>query len=86
MFLLPLQSLHLKITILDQFRNQWAPEELSILAEFIETKVLSAPYKPNSFSSIIRLLSTPIEVIKDGIQLMRMELVSCTRVLILLSL
>lgn len=71
-----MQFLHVNISVADHHRNPWSPEELQILERFFESKVLSAPYKPNGFVSITKLLSSPIDVIKDGIQLMRMELVS----------
>jgi hypothetical protein len=46
------------------------------LFDLMNDQVLCAPYKPNAFNSFTRLLNTPFEVLKDCIQLMKLELVS----------
>lgn len=72
-----LQSLHLNIfPASEQFKNSWSADDLQTLERFVEVKVLCAPYKPNSFNSITRLLNVPYEILKDCIHLMKLELVS----------
>ena len=74
-----MQSLHFNIfPASEQFKNPWTPEDLQTLEKFLEVKVLCAPYKPNAFNSITRLLNVPFEVLKDCIHLMKLELVSNT--------
>lgn len=65
-----LQSLHLKLTPADQ----WSPEELQVLERYFDTKVASFPYKPNAFMSFTRLMTAPLSILKDFVQLMRLEL------------
>jgi len=72
-----MQSLHLNIfPASDQYKNPWTPDDLQTLERFVEVKVLCAPYKPNAFNSITRLLNVPYEVLKDCIHIMKLELVS----------
>ncbi|XP_037511801.1 mediator of RNA polymerase II transcription subunit 14 [Rhipicephalus sanguineus] len=68
-----LQSLHLKLSQAGP-TDQWAPEELQLLERYFDTKVASFPYKPNAFMSFTRLLNAPINILKDFVQLMRLEL------------
>lgn len=68
-----LQSLHLKLSQSGP-TDQWAPEELQLLERYFDTKVASFPYKPNAFMSFTRLLNAPINILKDFVQLMRLEL------------
>lgn len=69
-----LQSLHLKLSQTGP-PDQWAPEELQLLERYFDTKVASFPYKPNAFMSFTRLLNAPLNILKDFVQLMRLELV-----------
>src|ERR1700691_80214 len=39
-------------------------------------KVVCAPYKPNAFLAYNRILNAPLRILKDCIQLMRLEMVS----------
>jgi hypothetical protein len=72
-----MQSLHLSIfPASEHYKNPWLPEDLQTLERFVEVKVLCAPYKPNAFNSITRLLNVPYEVLKDCIHIMKLELVS----------
>ncbi|XP_064456763.1 mediator of RNA polymerase II transcription subunit 14-like isoform X2 [Ornithodoros turicata] len=65
-----LQSLHLKLNPTEQ----WSPEELQVLERYFDTKVASFPYKPNAFMSFTRLMTAPLSILKDFVQLMRLEL------------
>ncbi|RWS16530.1 Mediator of RNA polymerase II transcription subunit 14-like protein [Dinothrombium tinctorium] len=69
-----MQSLHMKIIPVPDINSQWMSEELEILERFFESKVACAPYKPNAFLAYGRLLNTPIKILQDCIQLMRMEM------------
>ena len=55
--------------------NQWETDELSILERFFEVKVATVPYKANSMTAFCRLLGAPIQILKDCIQIMKLELV-----------
>ncbi|KAI0224052.1 Mediator of RNA polymerase II transcription subunit 14 [Lamellibrachia satsuma] len=70
-----LQSLHLTVTPTPEYQNHWELDELQVLERFFEFKVVSPPYKINTlvtFSS--RVLSTPPNILKDFIKIMKMEL------------
>lgn len=69
-----LQSLHLKLSPPGP-SDQWNNEELQLLERYFDTKVASFPYKPNAFMSFTRLLNAPLNILKDFVQLMRLELV-----------
>lgn len=70
------QSLHLKATLLDNtnFMNQWETEELQILEKFYETKVSCGLYRLNSLTTFGRILGAPYRILKDFVQIMRLEL------------
>ncbi|CAG2110071.1 unnamed protein product, partial [Medioppia subpectinata] len=68
-----MQSMHIKIQPLPEF-NHWTREELELLQQFFETKVVCAPFKPNAFLAYKWILNAPIKILKDCIQLMRLEL------------
>ncbi|CAN7998019.1 unnamed protein product, partial [Ixodes pacificus] len=70
-----MQSLHLKLSPPGP-PEQWSPDELQLLERYFDTKVVSFPYKPNAFMSFTRLLNAPLNILKDFVQLMRLELVS----------
>ncbi|KAM7302775.1 mediator of RNA polymerase II transcription subunit 14 isoform X1 [Ixodes scapularis] len=69
-----MQSLHLKLSPPGP-PEQWSPDELQLLERYFDTKVVSFPYKPNAFMSFTRLLNAPLNILKDFVQLMRLELV-----------
>jgi mediator of RNA polymerase II transcription subunit 14 len=69
-----MQSLHLKIQPVEQYKSQWTQEELEVLERFFEAKVVCAPYKPNAFLAYGRLLNVLVKVLKDSIQLMKSEM------------
>lgn len=55
---------------------QWNQEELHVIEQFFETRVAAPPYRPNALSGFGRALSVPLQVLKDFIQLMRLDLMS----------
>ncbi|XP_074645605.1 mediator of RNA polymerase II transcription subunit 14-like isoform X2 [Tubulanus polymorphus] len=70
------QMLHLKSSPLPEFKEKWTSEELQIIEKFFEIRVAGPPYKPNSLTAFGRLLGAPFRILKDCVQLLRLELVS----------
>lgn len=71
-----LQSLHLKVTVSPDHTGQWEVEELQVLEKFFELKVVSAPYKANALTAFGRVLGAPLRILKDFVQIMKIELVT----------
>ncbi|CAH0553803.1 unnamed protein product [Brassicogethes aeneus] len=71
-----LQSLHLKITPMADHKDVWSPEELQILEKFFDTRAATPPYKPMSMFTFCNMLNVPVNVLKDFVQIMRLELMS----------
>lgn len=69
-----LQSLHMKIQPLPEYKDQWTTEEIQILERYFDLKVACPPYKSNSLTSFGRLLKAQIRILKDCVQIMRLEL------------
>ncbi|XP_049820505.1 mediator of RNA polymerase II transcription subunit 14 isoform X2 [Aethina tumida] len=69
-----LQSLHLKITPLQDHKDVWSQEDLQILEKFFDTRAATPPYKPTSMFTFCNMLNVPVNVLKDFIQIMRLEL------------
>ncbi|EFN81998.1 Mediator of RNA polymerase II transcription subunit 14 [Harpegnathos saltator] len=70
-----LQSLHIKVQPLQEHKDQWSLEELQIIEKFFDTRAATPPYKPNTLSGFGKLLNVPFNVLKDIVQLMKLELV-----------
>ncbi|XP_076466284.1 mediator of RNA polymerase II transcription subunit 14-like isoform X3 [Babylonia areolata] len=69
-----LQSLHLKVTPTPDHTEQWTTEEMQILEKFFDLKVACPPYKVNLLTAFGRLMGAPLCILKDCIQIMRLEL------------
>lgn len=75
-----LQSLHIRITPAPPTPQdmkppyQWNMDDLQILEQYFELKVASPPYRQSSLQSFIRMFSVPPPVLKDLIQIVRLEL------------
>lgn len=69
-----LQSLHLKLTPTTEYKDQWLGEELQILEKFFDNKVVCTPFKPNGFLAFSRILNAPVQILKNCINIMRLEL------------
>ncbi|KAI4459735.1 mediator complex subunit [Holotrichia oblita] len=69
-----LQSLHLKITPLAEHKDVWSPEELQIIEKFFDTRAGAPPYKPNSLCGFCSMLNVPVNVLKDFVQIMRLDM------------
>lgn len=70
-----LQSLHLKITPSPEHKDTWSAEELQILEKFFDTRAAIPPYKPNSIFGFCCLLSAPVNVLRDIIQILKLDLI-----------
>lgn len=66
-----MQGLQLKLTPNGQ---EWTMEELQVLERFFETRVMAIPFKPMALLSFIRLLNAPHRILRDLIQIMKLEL------------
>lgn len=74
-----MQSLHLKITqappnMTPDGKVPFHNDDLLILEQFFDTKVAVAPYRSVSIHSFARMLNCPSPIIKDFIQIIRLEL------------
>lgn len=76
-----MQSLHVKITpaIMGPQQDmkpqyQWNPDDLLTLETYFEQKVAAPPYRQNSLYGFTRLFNVPPYVLKDLIQIIRLEM------------
>ncbi|XP_060079924.1 mediator of RNA polymerase II transcription subunit 14-like [Ylistrum balloti] len=74
-----LQSLHMNATNLPDSRDPFPTELINILERFFEVKVATHPYKVNALRAFCRLLPLPSRILKDCIQIMRLEMMNETR-------
>lgn len=70
-----LQSLHIKVQPVVEHKDQWTLEELQILEKFFDTRAAAPPYKPNALNGFGKMLNLPFNILKDFIQIMKLELV-----------
>uniref|UniRef100_A0A1B6C077 Mediator of RNA polymerase II transcription subunit 14 n=1 Tax=Clastoptera arizonana TaxID=38151 RepID=A0A1B6C077_9HEMI len=70
-----LQSLHIKVSCLPDHKDQWTLEELQVIEKFFDTRAAAPPYKPNALCCFGRMLSVPYNVLKDFVQIMKLELI-----------
>lgn len=73
-----MQSLHMKISPLPGDAGkptvQWSPEELQVIEQFFDFRVVSPPYRPSTLCGFCKTLTLPPIVLKDVVQLMRLDL------------
>ncbi|KAG4074048.1 hypothetical protein HA402_014253 [Bradysia odoriphaga] len=75
-----MQSLHLKVTQVPpnvpegKPPYQWSIDDLQIIEKFFESRVSAPPYRPNALCGFARMLNVPSQVLKDFIQIIRVEL------------
>lgn len=68
-----LQSLHIKITSLIEHKDIWTAEEIQTLEKFFDAHASVPPYKPNTVFTFCMMLNVPVNVLKDFIQIMKLE-------------
>lgn len=57
--------------------KQLSPDELQVLEQFFDTRIVAPPYRPYSLLMFFRLLAIgPYKIQKDFIQLMRLEMMT----------
>ncbi|XP_052229673.1 mediator of RNA polymerase II transcription subunit 14-like [Dreissena polymorpha] len=69
-----LQTLHMKIQPLPEHKDQWSQEEIQLFEKYFDLKVACPPYKSNALTAFSRLLKANVTILKDVIQIMRLEL------------
>ncbi|XP_055613544.1 mediator of RNA polymerase II transcription subunit 14-like, partial [Uranotaenia lowii] len=76
-----MQSLHMKVSQVPMGPSmdgkppyQWSPEDLQILEQFFDQRVAAPPYRPAVVTSFTRMLNLPSQVMKDFMQIMRLDL------------
>ncbi|XP_050393117.1 mediator of RNA polymerase II transcription subunit 14 [Patella vulgata] len=69
-----LQTLHMKVTPNPESADQWTTEETQIMEKYFDQKIACYPYKINALSSFTKIFNAPIRILKDFIQIMRLEL------------
>lgn len=68
-----LQSLHIKITPLPEHKDIWSAEEIQVLEKFFDAHATIPPYKPNLVFTFSLILNVPVNVLKDFIQIMKLQ-------------
>ncbi|XP_018328535.1 mediator of RNA polymerase II transcription subunit 14 isoform X2 [Agrilus planipennis] len=69
-----LQSLHLKITPTPESKDVWNSEELQMIEKFFDSRAAAPPYKPISMFGFCCMLNVPVNILKDFVQIMRLDL------------
>lgn len=74
-----MQSLHIKVTSLPPGPDgkqsyQWNQEDLQVIEQFFELRVAAPPYRPHALRGFGRTINVQPPVLKDLIQLMRLDL------------
>lgn len=76
-----MQSLHLKVTQLPLPPTpdgkppfQLTPDDLLVIEQFFDTKVAVPPYRPNALTGFCHALNCAPQVLKDFVQIMRLEM------------
>lgn len=70
-----MQSLHIKIQPIPEHQQKWIPDEIQCLEKFFDTRILAAPYKPNTLQAFVNILNLPLNVLKDFIQIMKLDMI-----------
>ncbi|XP_039277838.1 mediator of RNA polymerase II transcription subunit 14 [Nilaparvata lugens] len=69
-----LQSLHIKVQSLGDHKDQWTMEELQVIEKFFDTRAAAPPFKPNALNGFGKMLNFPYNVLKDFVQILKLEL------------
>ena len=70
-----MQGLQLRLSPGAEYREQWNMEDLQVLERFFELRVMAIPFKPNAIHAFGRLLNAPFRILRDLIQVMKLELI-----------
>lgn len=73
-----MQSLHMKVSNVPPGEGKqmfpWAPEDMQTFEQFFDTRVAAPPYRFNELSGFTKMFSVPSIVLKDFIQIMKLEI------------
>ncbi|CAD6234893.1 GSCOCG00007749001-RA-CDS [Cotesia congregata] len=69
-----MQSLHIKMQPISEHKDKWTGEEIQIYERFFDINASSTPYKASPIVCLCKMLSLPINILKDFIQIMKLEL------------
>jgi len=69
-----MRQLVMKIAARDQSMETWPNQDIQVLEKFFEIRVTCAPYRFNAMRSFFSIISAPTPILKDLIQLMKLEL------------
>lgn len=78
-----MQSLHIKLSSLPMMPMptndvkqpyQWGMDDLQVIESFFELRVAAPPYRPHALRGFARAISVQPSVLKDFIQLMRLDM------------
>lgn len=76
-----MQSLHIKVLQIPPMQMpdgkqpfQWNLDDLHVIEKFFDTRVVAPPYRPNALWGFGRMLNVPPPVLRDFIQIIRLEL------------
>lgn len=73
-----MQSLHMKVSPLPNDAGkpiiQWSPDELQVIEQFFDFRAAAPPYRPSTLCGFGKTLTLPPIVLKDVVQLMRLDL------------
>ncbi|XP_038050987.1 mediator of RNA polymerase II transcription subunit 14-like [Patiria miniata] len=69
-----MQTLHLVVKPNQDMTDRWNLDEIQVFERYFESKVVCPPYKLHAILAFLRALSAPTRILKDLVQLMRLEL------------
>lgn len=69
-----MQSLHIKMQPITEHKDKWTGEEIQIFERFFDISAFSMSYKTSPLVCLCKMLSLPMNILKDFIQIMKLEL------------
>ena len=69
-----MRQLVMKVAPINANMDNWLHQDLQILEKFFDVRVSCSPYRFNAMKSFFNIISAPTHILKDLIQLMKVEL------------
>jgi len=69
----------MKVTPLPDHKDFWSAEDLQLIEKLFDNRAAAPPYKPNALCGFGRIVNVPLNVLKDFVQIIKLELVSYFR-------
>ena len=69
-----MRRLVMKVATVNPNRENWLTQDLQVLEKFFEFRVTCAPYRFNAMKSFFNIISAPTPILRDLIQLMKIEM------------